>query len=205
LGVADMSEIPAAGLDQNGEVGEGALHLEGPFWKFALDFYSIDGVAAALIALQDDADVDVIQALLTIYTHKTRGHALSADDLAAARSALDRWRQAAVLPLRNIRRHLRTIAPRLEAERLRQEVKKAELHAEQIHIAMAERWLKGRQTSPGLPLKEGISMLVDQYSGSKQSCDQSLTAAIDKIVDAASVRVSDEGIAIEGRRADPAR
>ena len=167
------------------------MQLQGPLWKFALDFYAKPGVAMALLTLQDEADVDVIQVLLTTYTYKTRGHALSADDLADAASEMDEWREVVVLPLRRVRKSLRSAESRPDKEKLRQDVKKAELLAEQIQIAMAERWLNGRHTSAGLQLKAGISVLVG-HSGRDHLNQPCLMAAIDEIAKAASFPSSGE-------------
>jgi uncharacterized protein (TIGR02444 family) len=189
--MAQDERNPASVPDCKGMVGEGALQLHGPLWEFALDFYAKPGVATALLTLQDEADVDVIQVLLTTYTYKNRGHALSAVELAAAASEVDEWREVVVLPLRSVRKKLRSAESEPDKERLRQDVKKAELLAEQIQIAMVQRWLNGRHTLVGLQLKEGISLLVSQCRRDYIN-EQCVMAAIDKIVDAASFPSSGE-------------
>jgi uncharacterized protein (TIGR02444 family) len=129
--------------------------LEGPHWAFALRLYGQPGVAEACLLLQDRLGVDVDVLLLAMYAAKQRGIELDHCDLQAMDAAVAPWREEIVVALRAIRRRMKTgpePAPSESTERLRAEIKAAELHAEQIELAVLAGWLDrhaaGRESSP---------------------------------------------------------
>ena len=86
------------------------------FWRFSLALYARPGVAGALIALQDRAGSDVNLVLFGLWLGVSRGHRLAAGELAAAQAAIAAINEAAVLPLRQLRRQLKPAAdPDLQA------------------------------------------------------------------------------------------
>ncbi len=76
---------------------------ESPFWRFSLRFYSRPGVAAACLALQDEAgaDVNLMLFLLFLAEHKRQ---VIADDIPRLDSTVRAWRDCVVKPLREVRR-----------------------------------------------------------------------------------------------------
>ena len=107
---------------------------ESPFWRFSLRFYRQPGVADACIALQEKAGVDV-NLLLFLFWHAMRKRALSKKDVEMLEAGVGTWREATVIPLRTIRRKLKSppdlIAP-ATAELFRTKVKAIELEAERL-------------------------------------------------------------------------
>jgi uncharacterized protein (TIGR02444 family) len=104
------------------------------FWRFSLRFYRRDGVADACIALQDEAGVDV-NLLLFLLWCATERRRLSAADVATLDRLCAPWRAVAVIPLRTVRRTLKTPPPLVEpgsAELFRTRIKAAELEAERL-------------------------------------------------------------------------
>lgn len=99
-------------------------------WDWAVAVYARPGVEAACLELQDDHGQNVPLLLWGVWAGATD------PDLAAeAAHAARHWEQAVVGPLRIARRALKSPAPAIaEAgrERLRQEVKAAELAAERL-------------------------------------------------------------------------
>ena len=94
------------------------------FWRFSLALYARPGVAEALIALQDRAGSEVNLILFGLWLGVSRGHRL-----AAAQAAIAPLNEAAVRPLRQLRRLLKPAAdPGLEA--LRRRIAGLELAAE---------------------------------------------------------------------------
>jgi uncharacterized protein (TIGR02444 family) len=79
-----------------------------PFWRFSVRFYAVPGVAPACIELQDQAGVDV-NVLFFLLWNATEGRALSQAEVADIDRKVNAWRNAAVVPLRNIRRALRRV------------------------------------------------------------------------------------------------
>jgi len=118
---------------------DGSLELEGPQWAFAVDLYQRPGVSEACLLLQDRLGVDVSLLLFALYVAAKRGRMLATADLEELERAVAPWREEVVKPLRALRRRLKSgpaPAPSPAAERLRERIKAAELHAEQIELAV---------------------------------------------------------------------
>ena len=80
------------------------------FWRFSLALYARPGVADALIALQDRAGGDVNLILYALWLGATQGMRLDPAGLATARAATAPLNAAIVMPLRRLRRRLKTEA-----------------------------------------------------------------------------------------------
>jgi uncharacterized protein (TIGR02444 family) len=105
-----------------------------PFWRFSLQFYRLPGVADACIALQEEAGADV-NLLLFLLWHAAQGRALSAAEVARLEQRIAVWRERAVIPLRAIRRALKSPQGLIEAgaaEAFRTRIKAVELEAERL-------------------------------------------------------------------------
>jgi uncharacterized protein (TIGR02444 family) len=116
------------------EADQGAAARKSPFWRFSIKFYAVPGVAQACIELQDQAKVDV-NVLFFLLWNATQGRALNAADVAEVERAIGPWREMAVVPLRNLRRALKSPPPVLApetAEGFRTRIKAAELEAERL-------------------------------------------------------------------------
>jgi uncharacterized protein (TIGR02444 family) len=105
-----------------------------PFWRFSLRLYRAPGVGDACIALQEEAGVDV-NLLLFLLWQATERRTLTAPDVKALDETIGGWRDTAVIPLRNVRRALKSspglVAPNT-AEAFRTRVKAVELEAERL-------------------------------------------------------------------------
>jgi uncharacterized protein (TIGR02444 family) len=105
-----------------------------PFWRFSLRLYRAPGVGDACIALQEEAGVDV-NLLLFLLWQATERRALTAADVKALDQTVGGWRDTAVIPLRNLRRALKSspglVAPNA-AEAFRTRIKAVELEAERL-------------------------------------------------------------------------
>jgi uncharacterized protein (TIGR02444 family) len=106
-----------------------------PFWAWSVRVYKRHGVAAACIALQDSAGVDINLLLFCLWAGKSR-IALAVTTMKTALAVSLEWRSHVIEPLRNVRRHLkepaqsspglralrdRVLALELEAERMQQD------------------------------------------------------------------------------------
>lgn len=157
------------------------LDLDGPLWRFALEFYARPSVAEACLTLQDEAGIDVIQLLATIYAELVLHLPLSAEELTELRANAAEWRAATVEPLRAIRRFLKPERAGFPEERhlLREKVKAAELLAEKIQLALVAEWLGRRAPQPGLPLPEALGLLLgdsESRSGNERAIAIALSA-----------------------------
>jgi uncharacterized protein (TIGR02444 family) len=130
-------------------------------WDFALDFYGRPGVSAACLVLQDEAGVDVIHLIVIVYADVT-GQGLNGDEIVRICDLMADWQVHAVLPLRAVRRFLKSPLGELDDERvrLRETVKAVELQAEQMQLAMAASWLKQRAVCDGMPLQQALKTLL---------------------------------------------
>jgi uncharacterized protein (TIGR02444 family) len=105
-----------------------------PFWRFSLRLYRASGVGDACIALQEESGVDV-NLLLFLLWQAMQQRTLTAADIEALDQTIGGWRDTAVIPLRNLRRALKSspglVAPNT-AEAFRTRIKAVELEAERL-------------------------------------------------------------------------
>ena len=119
----------------------GAANQESAFWQFSLALYARPRVADACLELQDSAGVDVNVMFYLLFL-AIRERQVGRDDVARIDALVAAWRERAVLPLRTLRRRLKTgIAPFpvKDTEPLRSAIKRIELDAEHIEQDMLER------------------------------------------------------------------
>jgi uncharacterized protein (TIGR02444 family) len=105
-----------------------------PFWHFSLGFYRAPAVAEACIRLQDEAGVDV-NLLFFLLWQASLKRQLSIADVEAVEGKIGGWRKTAVIPLREIRRALKSATGSIEpgaTELFRTKVKGLELEAERL-------------------------------------------------------------------------
>jgi uncharacterized protein (TIGR02444 family) len=105
-----------------------------PFWRFSLRTYRRPGVAQACLALQDECGADV-NVLLYCCWMGSRGKCLDRRGVRSAMSAVGRWQDEVVRPLRRARRAIRKDPRGCTAEQataLRQHIAAAELDAEYL-------------------------------------------------------------------------
>tara|TARA_Y100000782_G_C10184980_1_gene265929 strand:+ start:560 stop:1066 length:507 start_codon:yes stop_codon:yes gene_type:complete len=104
--------------------------LDNPLWQYACEVYSQPGVEATLLALQDDHGADVNLILQALW--------LANENIEWTQDCIPndyvKWVEEQVLPLRNMRRSMKTDWPQYDD--FRQHVKALELKAEQYALAM---------------------------------------------------------------------
>jgi uncharacterized protein (TIGR02444 family) len=139
-----------------------------PFWQFSIKFYAVPGLADACIALQDQAKVDV-NILFYLLWNATQGRAFNAADITEIEHRIGPWRDMAVVPIRDIRRALKSPPPVMApeaAEGLRTRIKAVELEAERLQqealYALAESSRLGR---PAPSKTDAAKDSVSSYQG----------------------------------------
>ena len=140
------------------------LDLEGPHWRFALDFYGRPGVQEACLRLQDEHGFDIIALVAILHAAIVSGRGMDEEEIAALRRDMALWREKTVLTLRRLRRELKSPPPEFpaaETESLRDLIKKAELKAEQIQLALAAQWLQARTPRRTLPVEAALTRLAE--------------------------------------------
>jgi len=134
-------------------MAETGAALDSPFWRFSIGFYRNADVAAACIALQDEAGVDV-NLLLFLLWSATQKKTLSQAAVTELDGMIAPWRSNAVIPLRAVRRALKQPPPVVDAgdaEAFRTRVKAAELEAERLQQQTMYR------LAPSLPFSDAAS------------------------------------------------
>ena len=105
-----------------------------PFWRFSLGFYRQPGIAEVCIDLQERAGIDV-NLLLFLLWQATLRRAVCVHEIEALEARIAPWRLATVVPLRSIRRALKSppaLVPAGTAELFRNKIKAVELEAERL-------------------------------------------------------------------------
>lgn len=125
------------------------------FWDYSLALYARPRVEPALLALQDEAGLEVNLILFCCYA-AARGVELGAPDIDAMRRIGTVWAEGVVRTLRDVRRALKPLAatPETEAARLRDEVKQAELAAEKTMQEALEALLPEHRAAGSRELAE---------------------------------------------------
>lgn len=103
-----------------------------PFWDWALRAYAAPGVQEACLTLQDSAGQNVPLLLWAAWTAVER-RPIDEDAVEGACDCARAWDEAAVTPLRTLRRTLKGVNPDIDSvarEALRDQVKAVELAAE---------------------------------------------------------------------------
>lgn len=139
-----------------------------PFWRFSLQFYRRPGVADACIKLQEEAGVDV-NLLLFLLWHAMQRRLLSLPEVERLEHEVGPWRQQAIIPLRAIRRALKSPPTLLEpgaAEAFRTRIKAVELEAERLqqeamHARVRDRLLG----APAGSIVEAARTNIAAYGG----------------------------------------
>ena len=137
-----------------------------PFWRFSVKFYAEPGVAPACIELQDQAGVDV-NVLFFLLWNATQRRSFSREQVAYIERNIGAWRDMTVVPLRAVRRALRSppaaIAPDV-AEGFRTRIKAVELEAERLQQeALYELAQSGPPGDPAASPEEAARNSVAAY------------------------------------------
>lgn len=113
---------------------QGVVAAGSPFWRFSLNFYRQPGVGDACIALQDGAGIDV-NLLLFLLWQARQNRTFATADIDELDRRIGTWRDMTVVPLRKIRRALKSPPVPVEgaiAEAFRNKIKAVELEAERL-------------------------------------------------------------------------
>ena len=162
-----------------------------PFWRFSLQFYRMPGVADACIALQDEAGVDV-NLLLFLLWNASLGRQLSRADVEDVERQVAEWREGVVIPLRELRRHLKfppSLIHKDAAEAYRTRIKRVELEAERLQqealFALAQAAPPGRPALDGQAVARNNVTAYQEISPKRfsQAAVETLLSAFGEVSD----------------------
>jgi uncharacterized protein (TIGR02444 family) len=106
-----------------------ASAADGDLWGFSLAFYRNPGVAKSLLALQDDAGIDINLLLFALWVGLSGRGRLDTGGLHRSRQAVRSLSIAVIAPLRDLRRRLKSY-PDADIQSLRERIKALEIEAE---------------------------------------------------------------------------
>ena len=136
-----------------------------PFWRFSLRFYRQPGVADACIALQEQSGVDV-NLLLYLLWYARDGRSFTVTEVEAVERRIAPWRESTVVPLRAVRRALKTPPALVEAaaaEAFRTRIKAVELESERLQQEALFALAAGLATEDAATVETAASANVAAY------------------------------------------
>ncbi|MBF0663982.1 MAG: TIGR02444 family protein [Brevundimonas sp.] len=134
-------------------------------WDWAVGAWAAEGVAETCLHLQDAAGQNAPLLLWAAWAART-GRATDADAVEAACDIARAWQEAAIAPLRAVRRSLKRRNPDLEdddREAVRTQVKAAELDAERRLLVALEALTPGPD-GPPRPVLEALVTVARRWS-----------------------------------------
>ena len=140
-----------------------------PFWQFSLAFYRDGEVANACLDLQARCDVDVNLLLFLLWLANAR-RVVSLDEVRDLDARLSRWRSEVVVPLRAMRRMLKTGEALVDPEQaafFRTRVKALELEAERLQQEAMHALSRTLGTGTASSRDEAARANVNAYEGVK--------------------------------------
>ncbi|HZW17155.1 MAG TPA: TIGR02444 family protein [Brevundimonas sp.] len=135
-------------------------------WDWAVRAYAAEGVSEACLHLQDAAGQNAPLLLWAAWAART-GRTPDADTLEAACDIARAWQDAAIAPLRSVRRTLKGPNPDLEnadREEVRAQVKAVELEAERRLLAALEALSPPPAGEEPAPVLEALVAVARQWS-----------------------------------------
>ncbi|MFY0691904.1 MAG: TIGR02444 family protein [Paracoccaceae bacterium] len=140
-------------------------------WSYALAVYKREGVPEACLRLQDEFGADVPVLLYTLWM-AAHGWQLDPPAMERVEAEIRTWRRDVVVPLRQVRRRLKTgprPAPDARTETLRSAIKGAELSAEKIELETLSRiaFIPTQSARAKSPYQENLDLAIALYSGGR--------------------------------------
>ncbi|MBA4804145.1 MAG: TIGR02444 family protein [Brevundimonas sp.] len=134
-------------------------------WDWSLRAWRAPGVETACLDLQDAQGQNIPLLLWAAWTAAT-GRTLAGDDIEAACDTARVWQDAVVLPLRGVRRALKTRIPDIDdedREAVRSQVQAVELDVERRLLAALER-ISPAVSGPPKPVLPALVAVSRQWS-----------------------------------------
>jgi uncharacterized protein (TIGR02444 family) len=160
---------------------------ENPLWKYSLSVYGKSAVEPILLRLQDDFGADINMLLCCCWV-AAEGKELVEEDLQGLMQVSARWRAECILPLRLMRRFLKS---QQQLESMYKQVKTLELDAERwqqelLYQQLLLTWqISSKQAAAALALQN-----LRQYSVSLVGIDwEDIAGLLSELVEAVDLRV----------------
>lgn len=138
-----------------------ALELDNPFWAFSLAYWENPSVQKALLALQDEYDLDINLLLFAIWVSVEKNLCLSLV-IQQAETLSTYWQKKVITPVRQARQALRKEHP------LRSTLLKTELESEQHEQAALFQLSEAFSHTP--QQRENMDLLIENLICCLESC-----------------------------------
>lgn len=163
--------------------------MTGPHWAFSLAVYGQPGVAPACVLLQDRCGVDVNVLLLALFAATRLNIAIDRSRIEALDTAITDLRTQVIVPLRQIRRHMKSADYGPATEQARNKVKIAELTAEQLEqaalAAVLDTWQPhGAKSSSARAVVEQVVLHYGAKTGVGHALEADIRTAIATVAEA---------------------
>jgi uncharacterized protein (TIGR02444 family) len=119
------------------------MEMDNDFWRHSLRIYKQPEVERLCLSLQDEFGLDV-NVVLFCHWLGVNGLAANSKHLKGLAGQVEDWRQQVVEPLRKLRRNLQT---KTDVGLVREQIKLAELKAEQHQQALIWRYYRDHKDS----------------------------------------------------------
>ena len=156
-----------------------------PFWDFSIAVYRRPGVGDACLALQEKRGIDVNLLLYFAWLGIAQGQRLGSDEIASVVIHAAAWHDGVVRPLRVLRTAMKggaKGAPPALAERLRGQIKSAELNAERIEQQMLYAMRSQVSRSARGSLEGARANIGGYFTALKIQADSADWSAVDAIL-----------------------
>ena len=166
-------------------MAEGFDGAPNPFWDFSIAVYRHPGIADACIALQEKLGIDVNVLLYFAWLGSAHGCTLGADQIAAVVDYASGWHDGVVRPLRALRTAMKGDAkgaPAAAAERLRAQIKSAELNAERIEQEMLYAARPKVEGSSATSLEAARANIASYFQRLGVAADSADWAAVESVL-----------------------
>ena len=140
-----------------------------PCWNFVVELYAKPGVSQACLELQDRLGVDVSFLLTVLFYAKLRNIDPSVEQIASLDRSVSTWRDQVIIPLRALRRRVKTSGLlNSPTDEFYRRIKADELLAEQLEIGTLAQRLEQTQAKQSISRlkRDVIERVVKYFAGS---------------------------------------
>jgi uncharacterized protein (TIGR02444 family) len=164
-------------------------------WVFSCNLYSQPRIKAACLYLQDEHEVNVPLLLFCCWTGQYY-QSLSPPQFAAIQESVEHWTAHCILPLRQLRRSMKTMQASPQWETIREQVKSVELAAEKQLILTLEQQASAYQRAESLSVDRFIAPINHHFGNllTQKNALSSLAAIVYVVIHAVDPEIQYDSV-----------
>jgi uncharacterized protein (TIGR02444 family) len=154
-------------------------------WNFVVEFYAKPGVAQSCLELQDRLGVDVSFLLTVLFYARHRGIDFSMEEIASLDRGISAWRDQVLIPLRRLRRSVKTSdLLNSPTEEFYRRIKADELLAEQLEVSALEQRLEQMDVKPSAAelKRDLVERVVKHFADTSAQHDQQTSETVQRAI-----------------------